>query len=53
MLLSESLYFSMFRPTKWQILVLGTDGTSASTDHILFLYWQMRQMNYFFLHWLI
>jgi hypothetical protein len=32
------IYFSMFRPTKWQILVLGTGGTSASTDHILFLY---------------
>jgi hypothetical protein len=42
------IYFAMFRPTKWQILVLGTGGTSASTDHFLLLYWRMRQINYFF-----
>ena len=52
LILYHLIYFSMFRPTKWQIFVLGTGGTSASIDPILFLCWRMRQMNYFF-HWLI
>ena len=53
------IYFSMFRPTKWHILIVflffclflrgagDTVGTSRSTDHNLLLCWRMRQMKYF------
>jgi hypothetical protein len=43
------IYFLMFRPTKWQLLVLRTGDTSASTDHILFLYWRMRKWTTIFI----
>jgi len=58
MILSQSLSFNIFFNVPSDKVASHGFGhrrykcTSASTDHILFLYWRMRKWTTF-LHWLI